>query len=244
MTVGCCCSLPEVRREVICSDKYSETSITNLCVDYKITNRDLWTTVPSSGDHDFTTVRPIIFEPPEKLTGTMARLVGLFNTCVEVLDDFDVCADLGNDSHYLATQFEAEKRRFQKWVTTVGFPRGRLIDNHDSALKDPHTYSTIEKLLLIIKGIFSNADDIFQDPKLGTIALPSKSQAGPHQSPLPESKRSQFREKARRMAKVELLEKLVRRLHFSISPGGSKGSRLERSGPGASSDAGEHVDST
>jgi hypothetical protein len=199
--------------------------------------------VPSSGDHHFTT-QPIIIEPPERLTGTTVRLVGLFNTCVEVLDDFDVCTGLGNNSHHLTTQFEAEKRRFQKWGKTVGFHQGGLIDNHDSTLKDPHTYSTIEKLLSIIKGIFSNADDIFQDPKLGANALPFRSQAGPHQSALPESKRSQFREKARRLAQVELLGKLVCRLHYSIHPGGPKSSRLEQSGPRASHDADEHVDST
>ena len=199
--------------------------------------------MPSSGDYHFTTARPIIFEQPEELTGTIARLVGLFNTCVEFLDDFDVCTDLGNDSHHLATQFEAEKRRFQKWGKTVGFHQGRLMGDHDGTLKDLHTYSTIEKLLSIIKGIFSNSDDIFQDPKLGASALSSRSRAGTHQSALPESKRSQFREKARRMAQVELLGKLVRRLHYSIPPGSSKDSRPERNGLGASSDADEHVDS-
>ncbi|ORY56379.1 ankyrin-1, partial [Pseudomassariella vexata] len=47
-------------------------------------------------------------------------LVSLFSNCLDVLDKFEAYRDFGTDLHYVATQFEAEKLRFEKWGHAVG----------------------------------------------------------------------------------------------------------------------------
>ncbi|KAK3934449.1 prion-inhibition and propagation, helo domain-containing protein, partial [Diplogelasinospora grovesii] len=74
-------------------------------------------------------------------------LVRVFAACLEALDQFVVYRDFGADAHHLETRFEVEKLRFERWGEAVGFQQGRFFDGNDSALEDPQTRSTVERLL-------------------------------------------------------------------------------------------------
>jgi hypothetical protein len=51
----------------------------------------------------------------------VAGLVGLFNTCLDLLDKFDSWRGCGSNLRSLAAQFQAHKPRFENWGHAVGF---------------------------------------------------------------------------------------------------------------------------
>ncbi|KAK0718684.1 hypothetical protein B0T26DRAFT_856403, partial [Lasiosphaeria miniovina] len=205
--------------------------------DHKMAQHEPFPTVPLSGSRHFIAVQADTTKPGiERRAGAAIRLVHLFSACLQALDQFMVYREFGADAHHLETRFVAEKFRFEQWGMAVGFQQGKFFNGNDSALEDPQALSGVEQLLSSIKEICSKADDAFQEPKLGAHGLP-RSQTGSHQSALPQSKKSRFRDKVKYTAQVELLGKLVRRLQDLVPLNGSKNPRLERRGPMASHDA-------
>ncbi|KAL4862582.1 hypothetical protein BDV12DRAFT_178610 [Aspergillus spectabilis] len=58
---------------------------------------------------------------PVGLAVGIVGLIGLFNTCLDLLDKFDSWRDCGSDLRSLAAQFQAHKLRFENWGHAVGF---------------------------------------------------------------------------------------------------------------------------
>ncbi|KAK1579336.1 prion-inhibition and propagation-domain-containing protein, partial [Colletotrichum navitas] len=86
-------------------------------------------------------------------------LAGLFSSCLEAVQRFDSYKNFGRDSRSLATQFDADKHRFEQWGRAVGFENGRLSDSHHPALDDAQKLTVVRKLLDSIQDFCSDAAD-------------------------------------------------------------------------------------
>lgn len=81
-------------------------------------------------------------------------LVGLFNTCLDLLDMFNSWRDCGSHLRLLVAEFQAQKLRFENWGHAVGFEQGALSDHHSRHLDNPCILWTVQALLLSIRAIF------------------------------------------------------------------------------------------
>ncbi|KAK2027923.1 hypothetical protein LX32DRAFT_640428 [Colletotrichum zoysiae] len=87
-------------------------------------------------------------------------LAGLFSTCLEAVQKFNSYKNFGRDSRFLASQFDADKHRFEEWGRAVGFKDGRLSDSHHPALDDVQKLEVVYGLLGSIQVFCSSADDV------------------------------------------------------------------------------------
>jgi len=185
---------------------------------------------------------------PVGLVIGIAGLAGLFSTCLEALDKFDSYRDFGTDLRHLATQFEADKLRFEKWGQAVGVQQDQALDHHE-ALDDLQIRRTIDNLLSSIKQIGSNADDALLgvDTRTTWNNLLSRNQAQPHRSGPSDSKRSRLnwalRDKAKRVVQVEQFGKLVQSLYNLVPPDRTTDICGGHGGPTASNHASRYPDS-
>ncbi|GKT46154.1 heterokaryon incompatibility protein S [Colletotrichum spaethianum] len=99
-------------------------------------------------------------EPVGLAVGVLG-LAGLFSSCLEAVEKFDSYKNFGRDSRSLATQFDADKHRFEQWGRAVGFEKGKLADHHHPALDDGQKMAIVHKLLASIQDFCSGADDSF-----------------------------------------------------------------------------------
>ncbi|KAF3802335.1 hypothetical protein GCG54_00003794, partial [Colletotrichum gloeosporioides] len=104
----------------------------------------------------------------------IAGLVGPFSTCLEVVEKANSYTSFKHDSHSLAVQFQAEKRRFEQWGSAVGVNKGILLSAHQPALDDPLTLSTAEDLLSLVQRVCADADDTASETFLLSYVNPTK----------------------------------------------------------------------
>ncbi|KAE9566708.1 hypothetical protein CGCF415_v015088 [Colletotrichum fructicola] len=111
---------------------------------------------------------------PAGLAVGIAELVGLFNTRLKVVEKVNSYKSFKHDSHSLAVQFQAKKRRFEQWGSAVGINKGTLSSAHQPALDDPPTPSTAKDLLSLIHRVCANADDVASETFLLSNVNPAK----------------------------------------------------------------------
>ncbi|KAL5041226.1 prion-inhibition and propagation, helo domain-containing protein [Aspergillus fruticulosus] len=159
-------------------------------------------------------------EPVGFAVGIMG-LVGLFNTCLGLLDKFDSWRDCGSDLRSLAAQFHAHKLPLKNWGHAVGFEQGILSDQHSHRLDAPRTLSTVQALLLSIRDACKSSDVyLTPGPPASATALerPNRNilfgrKPRAHPQGLLESRRQKLswapRGKTKLIARVEQFSKLV-----------------------------------
>jgi hypothetical protein len=174
------------------------------------------------------------------LTIGVVSLAGLFHTCVQTLEKYDNYKDHSIEARSVATQFKAEKLRFEKWGEAVGFEGDTASKNYHKGLDDPRTFSAVKELFSIIRELCENARSYMSQPNPEVEGLATSHKASQYQSPThggrpPESKRTRLkwvlRDKAKRMAQAEQLGVLVQKLYDLVPPDGetnssSNGKRL------------------
>ncbi|WYZ36805.1 hypothetical protein EsH8_II_000311 [Colletotrichum jinshuiense] len=173
---------------------------------------------------------------PAGLAAGVLGLVGLFSSCLEIMEKVDSYRDFNQDSRSLSAQFDAEKIRFKRWGCAIGLGQGELCDNHHAALKDVQTLSMTKELLSLIQEILGDADAVSKplvlvEPKSAKNTSYFTSHAQPYQGALSESKRHKIvwslRGKGRRMAQVERFGDLVQCLHNLVPPDDAQGNALD-----------------
>ncbi|KAK1985680.1 prion-inhibition and propagation-domain-containing protein, partial [Colletotrichum cereale] len=96
---------------------------------------------------------------PIGLAVGVVGLAGLFTSCLEAVEKVHSYKNFGRDSRSLATQFDADKHRFEEWGRAVGFEKGKLSDSHHPALDDAQKLEVVRKLLGSIQDFCSSAGD-------------------------------------------------------------------------------------
>jgi hypothetical protein len=154
--------------------------------------------------------------------GLAIGIVGLFSTCLDLLDKVDDYRGSSTESQILTAIFDAEKRRFEQWGEAVGLRQDILEEVHHKAFDDPLTQSKVEQLLAGIQEIFlATSDATFPRPvRTNTLSAKqggsTKSQAPASQIPR-DSRRSKLhwtmRGKGKRKTQIEHLTALVQSLH-------------------------------
>ncbi|KAJ9130106.1 hypothetical protein NKR23_g12345 [Pleurostoma richardsiae] len=92
---------------------------------------------------------------PVGLAVGIVGLVGLFSTCLEVIDKVQYYKTFANDSHVLDSQFNAEKLRFEQWGRAVGLAPGTPSANHHDALDEPDVRAVVGDILSIVRSIYT-----------------------------------------------------------------------------------------
>ncbi|CAG8004663.1 unnamed protein product [Penicillium salamii] len=159
---------------------------------------------------------------PAGLTVGILGLVGLFSSCLDVLERFESWKDFNNDSRALSARFEADKLRFEKWGQTMGVDRKNLSDHHHEILDYPRALAAVKRLLSVIRDIASDSEISFPSTSSGPDSRPAKggssSKATGHTS---ESTRQRLKwamkDKAKRIAQVEQFGQLVNQL-YNLAP--------------------------
>jgi hypothetical protein len=161
----------------------------------------------------------------------VAGLIGLFSSCLDIVERWDSYKDFGVESGSLIARFVADRVRFQQWGQSVGIDKGRHGDDYYKALDNPLFRSAVDQILQSIKHI---------DGDTGNFAFNLRYISGPV-DPLAQNKsvlhrgsaqfekfqgatsrksrlRWALRDKARFLALVELFEALVQKLYDLVPP--------------------------
>ena len=167
---------------------------------------------------------------PAGLAVGVFGLVGLFSSCLDAAKRIDSWKNFGDDSKILASFFDAKKLLLEKWAEDVGLDQGTIAnDDHHEALDDPRIFSEVQKHLLLIKKLYSDADDA-SPPVAGTDAgrqrlslrRPVQLQPGTASS---ESKSQKtkwaLKDKEKCMEQVERLGHFVQDLYNLVPPRGA-----------------------
>ncbi|KAK3312564.1 hypothetical protein B0H66DRAFT_506168, partial [Apodospora peruviana] len=95
---------------------------------------------------------------PVGLAVGLVGLVGLFNTCLDVIDKVDSYKDFGIESRSVYAQFEADKQILKQWAQHVGIENGGLGVRHHRHLDDADTMAAVRTLLSSIHEIFGKTE--------------------------------------------------------------------------------------
>lgn len=168
---------------------------------------------------------------PAGLAVGLLGLAGLFSSCLEAVERFESWRNFGDESRSLATHFEAEKLRLERWGQAVGFNQGTISRNHHDALDDPRIIARISEHLSIIENVCSNADSASL-PVAGTGTGNVKHGLFPRgriraRSSIPSESRNQrvkwaLRDKVKCTETVQKIRQLVQDLHNLVPPDGAK----------------------
>ncbi|WDK23059.1 hypothetical protein CGRA01v4_14350 [Colletotrichum graminicola] len=165
---------------------------------------------------------------PVGLAVGAAGLAGLFSSCLDAVERFDSYKNFGRDWRSLATQFDADKHRFEEWGRAVGFENGRLSDSHHPALDDAQKLAVVRKLLDSIQDFCSDAEDFLyqqytqSDDGLAKSGLVSSRQIQPrHGAPMASRWRKAawaLTGKTRQTGHVQTFATLVQYLYDVVPP--------------------------
>lgn len=174
----------------------------------------------------------------------VVSLVGLFSTCLEVVEKVDAYKDFGRDSRALATQFDANKHRLEEWGRAVGIEKGKLSDTHHPALDDPKKLAIVYELLASIHDFHGGSDDT-QQPPLAGIKIPTDgslfTRQSQHYHSAPADSKGRkltwaLTGKKKRTGHVQTFETLVGLLYNVVPPGVTdttlSGHEMRNHGPG------------
>ncbi|KAF5636893.1 ankyrin protein [Fusarium sp. NRRL 25303] len=153
--------------------------------------------------------------------GLAVGLVGLFSTCMDVMQRVDSYRTAGRDSRQLDAQLNATMHLFERWGDGVGISKGKLSDTHHPDLDNARTYAVVHGLLNSIKD-FSTTSNEPTSPK-GLQKAPSFPVSGDLSSHGPKISRWQktawaLRGKLKHTGCVQALAGLVSDLYNVVSP--------------------------
>src|SRR4051812_46690425 len=80
-------------------------------------------------------------------------LVGLFSTCLDIVERWDTYKDFGTEAEFFRARLYADKVRFQQWGQQVGISEDRRESHHHKALNDSSIRPAIDLILRSIKNI-------------------------------------------------------------------------------------------
>ena len=89
-----------------------------------------------------------------EVAGLVFGVVGLYSTCISILDDVQAYRDADLEAGQLYAQLQADKVRFEKWGAHVGILEARLLKKHDPTLDDHDVCKVIKALLHSIAETF------------------------------------------------------------------------------------------
>ncbi|KAG4274426.1 hypothetical protein FPRO04_09384 [Fusarium proliferatum] len=163
--------------------------------------------------------------------GLAVGLVGLFSTCMDVMQRVDSYRTADRDSRQLDAQLNATMHLFERWGDGVGISKGKLSDTHHPDLDNPRTYAVVQGLLNSIKD-FSTTSNEPTSPK-GLQKAPSFPVSGDLSSHGPKASRWQktawaLRGKLKHTGRVQALAGLVSDLYNVVSPDTAGSSALTR----------------
>lgn len=99
---------------------------------------------------------------PAGLALGVLGVVGLFSTCMDIIERVESYRNAELESKGLTTQFNAHKRLLLRWADRVGFRRDGsqwiLQDRHHQSLDNQDIALVVEDLLEMIKHVWSQAD--------------------------------------------------------------------------------------
>ncbi|WKT43651.1 hypothetical protein QSH57_008487 [Fusarium oxysporum f. sp. vasinfectum] len=153
--------------------------------------------------------------------GLAVGLVGLFSTCMDVVQRFDSYRTAGRDSRQLDAQLNATMHLFEKWGEGVGIGNGELSDDHHPDLDNPRTYAVVQGLLNSIKD-FSSTSNEPSSPKglQKTPSFPLSGDPSTHGSKISRWQKTTWalRGKLKQTSHVQALASLVSDLYNVVSP--------------------------
>jgi hypothetical protein len=120
-------------------------------------------------------------EPIGLALGSIA-LAGLFSTCVDCFELVEGGRDYGRDSAILLTKLEIERTRFLIWGEAVGLLESSATGRNPK-LDDPQLRTTIENILICIKLVFTDTDNLRVKYGLEPISDQARSPTSSSQQP-------------------------------------------------------------
>ncbi|KAH8595490.1 prion-inhibition and propagation-domain-containing protein, partial [Bisporella sp. PMI_857] len=84
---------------------------------------------------------------PVGLSVGLLGLLGLFSTCVDIVEKFDTFKAFSQELRQRSSIFEVDKRRFREWTRAVGISKGKLEKMHHVRLDDPDVTRSVKDIL-------------------------------------------------------------------------------------------------
>jgi hypothetical protein len=163
--------------------------------------------------------------------GLAVGLVGLFSTCMDVVQRIDSYRTAGRDSRQLDAQLNTAMHLFERWGDGVGISKGKLSDNHHPDLDNPRTYAVVQGLLNSIKD-FSATSNEPPSPKglQKTPSFPLSSEISSHGAKISRWQKTTWalRGKLKQTSHVQALASLVSDLYSVVSPDTQSSTALTR----------------
>ncbi|KAF4501856.1 Ankyrin repeat domain containing protein 50 [Fusarium agapanthi] len=153
--------------------------------------------------------------------GLAVGLVGLFSTCMDVMQRVDSYGTAGRDSRQLDAQLNATMHLFERWGDGVGISKGKLSGNHHPELDNPQTFAVVQGLLNSIKD-FSATSNEPPSPKglQKTPSFPISGDVSSHGSKISRWQKTAWalRGKLKQTSHVQALAGLVSDLYGVVPP--------------------------
>ncbi|RBA10433.1 hypothetical protein FPRO05_05022 [Fusarium proliferatum] len=163
--------------------------------------------------------------------GLAVGLVGLFSTCMDVMQRVDSYRTADRDSRQLDAQLNATMHLFEQWGDGVGISKGKLSDNHHPDLDNPRTYAVVQGLLNSIKDFSTNSNEPSSPKGLQkTPSFPMSGDVSSHDSKISRWQKTAWalRGKLKQTSHVQALAGLVSDLYSIVSPDTAGSSALTR----------------
>jgi len=153
---------------------------------------------------------------PASLGIGVAALVGLFSTCLDIVEKWDSYKGFGVESASLIARLTADRVRFKQWGRSVGIsgPEENSPDRH-VALDDPSVQAAVDLVLQSIQNLDKDANKFTEKPAYA---------APPRGDPMPTAPSRgtrvswALRGKARLLDLVASFESLVQKLYDLVPP--------------------------
>lgn len=97
-------------------------------------------------------------------------LAGLYNTCIQVVEQVDTAKSLGADSQSILSKFETDKLLLKRWGENVGIVNGHVDRRHPS-LEIDEERRVIYTILASIENIFADSEKLSKKYGLGLATV-------------------------------------------------------------------------
>ncbi|KAI0815408.1 prion-inhibition and propagation-domain-containing protein [Xylaria sp. FL0064] len=168
---------------------------------------------------------------PAGLAVGIVRLIGIFSTCLDIVERWDSYKDFGAEFGSLVARFKADKIRFRQWGQRVGIDKSKHGDGYHKALDDPSIRPVVDEILQCIKHLdddtgnftsglrpISGSVDTLAHSK--TVLPKGRPQFEKYQGATSRKSRLGWalRSKTRFLALVESFDALVQKLYDLVPP--------------------------
>ncbi|CAJ0552624.1 Ff.00g007020.m01.CDS01 [Fusarium sp. VM40] len=147
----------------------------------------------------------------------LSGLVGVFTSCLEIVQRYDTYKTASRDKGSLDVQLQGAIYRLKHWGISVGIKDGKLSDIHHPALDNTETITLVNALLRNIKEFLDSPNDL--DGPNGIQNMPS---SGPEKLPRLERVAWALSGRFRQTNHVQALEPLVSLLYEVVPPESAK----------------------